>query len=384
MFLLFAVVFLTACAKANIFDSIAGESWEREIEGCGETLCFSDDGTFIYYEHCGNPVEDYDCFDTYSFNEKTGVITLYAIEGNEKREIEIVSCENDTLVLRFGTEKREFQKQEEVANDTIEPILLSSDVMYTEYDVTGDGKKDEFQIICEELTEAYEDVQYGTKWSITLNGEKALTFEPELMMNLEVHLYRAGDQRNYLFIKQNLDTNDDIIGAELYRFTEKTIVEEIDFYELLSENINMFHCGISISFMTQRYLTMSCYNQFNATAYMSWEMNYEYKKSEDAWIESDESYLLMYDDFLEEKGKGMTANQDFIVYEDWTCEEEAFTVKKDEVVHLGAIRFYNGKTYFHVESEDGNQGWMPDPDMPGEEIDGEYIMGYFKEALFAG
>lgn len=384
-FILLIVVFMVACAKEKvIFDIIIDEAWDREIEGCGETILFSNDGTFVYYEHCGSPVEDYDCYEKYLYDEKTGIITIYALEGSEKRKIEVISCENDTLVLNFNGDVREFEKQEELLNETIEPNLLPHDIAISEYDVTGDGKKDELQIICAELTEDYGEMKYGTKWYVLLNGETALTLESEIMSSLEVDLYQVSDERNYLFIKQNLDANDDIIGAALYRFTEDTLVEEFDFYNILLQNINEFHCQIDISFMTAKYLTMSCSNQFNATARMNWDMNYEYKKAEDAWVECDETYLLMYDESLEYKATGMTANQDFIVYEDWTCEEETFTVKKGDVVHLGEMRFYNGKTYFYVDKGDGLQGWFADPDSVEKQIGDECIYGYFEEALFAG
>lgn len=389
--MLLMVVFLAGCAEekvtdvaSNIFDSIVDESWDRSIEGCGETICFSSDGTFVYYEHCGNPVEDYDCYEKYTYNEKTGIITIYALEGIGRRKIEIVSCENDTLVLDFNGEQREFEKQTEMTNDVIEPIPLAYDATITEYDVTGDGEKDEIQIVCTELVEEYVDAKYGTQWDILLNGQTALTIESEMMATLEVNLYQVSVERNYLFIKQNLDSNDDIIGAALYRFTEDSIAEEFDFYNMLLENINEFHSQIDISFMTEQYLTMSCSNQFNATARMSWEMNYEYEKAQESWMECDEIYLLMYDESLEYKATGMTANQDFIVYEDWTCKKEAFTVKKGEVVQLTEIRFYNGKTYFYVENAEGKSGWFADPDSVEKEVDGEWIYGYFEEAMFAG
>lgn len=298
----------------------------------------------------------------------------------------MVGCaeEKDNLVSNSNGDVCEFEKQEEMANDMIEPISLTDDVTYTEYDVTGDGENDEIQIVCEELTEEYADAKYGTKWNILLNGQTALTIETEMMATLEVNLYQVSDERNYLFIKQNLDSNDDIIGAALYRFIGNNVVEEFDFYNMLLENINEFHSQIDISFMTAEYLTMNCSNQFNATARMNWEMNYEYEHAQESWVECDENYLLMYDESLEYKAAGMTANQDFIVYEDWTCAEEAFTVKKGEVVQLTEIRFYNGKTYFHIENAEGKLGWFADPDSVEKEIDGEWIYGYFEEAMFAG
>lgn len=389
--MLLVFVCLSGCAEekvtnldSNIFDSIVDKSWERPIEGCGETIYFSSDGTFIYYEDCGSPVGDYDCYEDYSYNEKTGIITLYAIGGRGKREIEVVSCEDGILILKIDGEVCEFENYEEMTNDVIEPISLAQDTVITEFDVTGDGKNDEIQIVCEEVVEEYEDVKYGTKWNLLLNGQTALTLEPEMMATLEANLYQVSDERNYLFIKQNIDSNDDIIGAALYRIVENNIVEEFDFYNMLLESINEFHSQISISFMTAEYLTMSCSNQFNATARMDWEMNYEYEHALESWVECDANYLLMYDESLEYKATGMTANQDFLVYEDWTCEIEAFTVAKGELVHLAEIRFYEGKTYFHIENAEGNSGWFADPDSVEKEIDGEMIYGYFEEAMFAG
>ena len=385
--ILFLIVFMVGCSEkkeTNIRESFVDKDWYRPTDVCGENLCFASDGTFWYYEDCGSAVEDYDCYDEYSYDKKTGIITLHEIDGGDEREMEVISCENDVLVLKINGEIREFENVKELSNEEIEPIELVNNAITTEYDITGDGGNDTIQIICTEIVEEYGDEQYGTKWCIQLNGKDALTVESEIMEKLEVQLYQVSDERNYLFVKQHIDTNDDIIGASLYRIVGDNIVEEFDFYNMLLENINEFHSRIDISFMSEESLRVSCTNQFYATARMNWDMNYKYERAQESWIACEDNYLFMYDESLEYKAVGMTANQDFLVYEDWTCKAEAFTVKKGEVVHLSEMRFYKGETYFHVENAEGNQGWFVDPDRVGKEIGDNWIYGYFEEALFAG
>ncbi len=278
------------------------------------------------------------------------------------------------------------EKQNEISSEyTIaEPISIVHNQTYKSYDLTGDGKQDQLQFVCLEVTEEFGDEVYGTKWAVLVNGKTMLTFDSEGMFCLEGTLYQVDAERNYIFLKQCLNTNDDIEGAALYRFEDGYLRKELDLYDWVTRNINVFHCYIDVTNVTGRYLTVQCANQFNATAYLRWEMNYEYNAADDSWEAFDEVYLLRYDNGLEYKAIGMTANQKFEVYEDWTCEDRAFWVKKGDVVKLKQIRFYEGETYFNVEDEEGRTGWFPDPKEIGIQQGDTYIYGLFEEAQFAG
>ena len=112
------------------------------------------------------------------------------------------------------------------------------------------------------------------------------------------------------------------------------------------------------------------------------DMEYEYK--DDKWILSENEHPFVHELLAEDKRDGMTANQDFIVYKSITCDEEAFTVTKGQVVTIDKIYIKDGFICFKVTSAEGKEGWLPDPEESFTEMNGEWLEGYFEEAMFAG
>ena len=88
-------------------------SWTRDGENDIETIRFSSDGKFTYYCSCGNPVNDSDLCESYTYNEETKEITLDCFEETEDTitTIKIVSSTDTTLELDFNGEIRKFEKE---------------------------------------------------------------------------------------------------------------------------------------------------------------------------------------------------------------------------------------------------------------------------------
>ena len=88
-------------------------SWTRDSGNDIETIRFSSDGKFTYYCSCGNPVNDSDLCDSYTYNEETKEITLDCFEETEDTitTIKIVSSTDTTLELDFNGEIRKFEQE---------------------------------------------------------------------------------------------------------------------------------------------------------------------------------------------------------------------------------------------------------------------------------
>ena len=88
--------------------------WTRETSSDTEYLRFYSDGDFVYYCACGNPVDDSDLCDGYTYDASTGTITLhYVIEiPGLITSIKVVSCDENTLVLNFGGQNRTFTRED--------------------------------------------------------------------------------------------------------------------------------------------------------------------------------------------------------------------------------------------------------------------------------
>lgn len=88
-------------------------SWTRDGGNDIETIRFSSNGKFTYYCSCGNPVNDSDLCESYTYNEETKEITLECFEETEDTitTIKIVSSTDTTLELDFNGEIRKFEKE---------------------------------------------------------------------------------------------------------------------------------------------------------------------------------------------------------------------------------------------------------------------------------
>lgn len=95
------------------FEPFVGMSWTRDAENDIETIRFGEDGSFSYSCACGNPVNDSDLCEGYTYDEATKTITLDCIETTEEMvvAIKVVSCDGAELKLDFNGDIRVFTKE---------------------------------------------------------------------------------------------------------------------------------------------------------------------------------------------------------------------------------------------------------------------------------
>ena len=110
-------LFLTGCGNTKekdyseyLFSDI---TWTRDSGNDIETIRFKSDGRFSYYCACGNPVNDSDLCENYTYNDKTKEIKFSCFETTEEMvtSIKIVEMSEDILELDFNGEIRKFEKE---------------------------------------------------------------------------------------------------------------------------------------------------------------------------------------------------------------------------------------------------------------------------------
>ena len=91
--------------------SFVNTSWTRNAEHDTETIRFGEDGSFTYYCGCGNPVNDSDLCEGYTYDDSTKTITLDCIETTDEivTTIKIVKCDENSLHLDFDGEIKIFK-----------------------------------------------------------------------------------------------------------------------------------------------------------------------------------------------------------------------------------------------------------------------------------
>ena len=87
-------------------------TWTRDAGNDIETIKFKADGSFSYFCACGNPVNDSDLCDSYTYNDVTKEIEFDCFETTEEMvtKIKIIEVSKDILKLDFDGEIREFEK----------------------------------------------------------------------------------------------------------------------------------------------------------------------------------------------------------------------------------------------------------------------------------
>ena len=110
---------LLGCARNNTAETVdyseysfTDTVWTRKAEYDIETIKFSSNGSFAYSCACGNPVNDSDLNEGYTYDDETKTITIKYIETTEETvsTIRIESCDNESIKLSFDGEIREFVK----------------------------------------------------------------------------------------------------------------------------------------------------------------------------------------------------------------------------------------------------------------------------------
>lgn len=115
------VLFLTSCGEtkeqeidysAYLFTDVI---WTRDNGHDIETIIFHADGSFRYYCACGNPVNDSDLCERYTYNDETKEIKFDYFEITEDMitNVEINEMSEDVLELDFNGNIRRFEKEKE-------------------------------------------------------------------------------------------------------------------------------------------------------------------------------------------------------------------------------------------------------------------------------
>ena len=103
------MIIISGCNNSVEF---ADKTWTRTTDVDTEYISFLSDGSFSYYCACGNPVNDSDLCEGYTYDDATKTITLDCIETTEEMitTIKIVKCDENNLHLDFDGEIRFFTK----------------------------------------------------------------------------------------------------------------------------------------------------------------------------------------------------------------------------------------------------------------------------------
>lgn len=112
---LIITVALAGCGKETYDAAFIGVQWTRTTEFDTEYLSFSLDGSFSYYCACGEPQNDSDLIESYSYDEEKQLITFDTVGNTESMvtKVKVVEYDSEHLKLDFDGDIREFAVERE-------------------------------------------------------------------------------------------------------------------------------------------------------------------------------------------------------------------------------------------------------------------------------
>ena len=246
--LLFACSFC-ACSNNKQYDfPFVDIRWTRDGDSDTEYLRFYSNGEFSYYCGCGNPVNDSDLCDGYTFDPKTNVITLkYTFPSRDAvTKIKVIKCSEDELVLDFDGDIRTFyvEKDDEfsgqITHNGKKYLFVNFPIGIFTYSVVGCDEYSDDEIFeiahenwdiiyfnCElfaiedhlSSVEAYLADIKNYKWSITVESSEA-----EEIINSKIDI----SDEEITYFKQISDIT----------FTEYVLFDDIEVFGTLTKTSN--------------------------------------------------------------------------------------------------------------------------------------------------
>lgn len=90
-----------------------GKTWTRTTDADTEFLTFRKNGGFSYYCACGNPVDDADLCEYYTYDGKDTIYVHCDYDKLKKVKVDIISHNDNKLKIKFDGEVREFKLEKE-------------------------------------------------------------------------------------------------------------------------------------------------------------------------------------------------------------------------------------------------------------------------------
>lgn len=273
LFILLLTLTLSACKqKSNFSDcEFINISWTRACDNDTEFICFHDNGEFSYYCACGNPVNDSDLCEGFSYNHDTKTITLDYSEKTKETVTKVIvkKCTDEELVLDFDGDIRSFskEKEQEGAIDKLtyegkEYALIEYNSDIFNYDLTmgGDYEEDEIHAIKHD------------KWDIIYYNGDLFALKSDLE---EVNAYYRDDKNYNWWVRV-----EDINLETQYTRKLSPAAEEIEYLYAMDEmerDETIFFEEIN-QFAT--FAKTSKDGLITATIELVWHNNYWYWRSE--------------------------------------------------------------------------------------------------------
>ena len=248
--------------------------------------------------------------------------------------------------------------------------LVEEDKEYTNFDLDGDGEKDNLYIEISNGNEDEGDVTGTLK--VYVNDTKVFSQKRNYFPSYGVQLITLGNGKTFIEINSSVSSDDDIID-KLYQYKSDKLSAVYDFQKPCENYSNT--CWTTIKKVSGNSLQLSCTAQFHTTGLVGWNAKVNYTNGTFKRVGS--SYAINYKTF-KQKNK-WTAQRTMKAYKTAGGKKVAYTIKKGDKIKIYNVVIKSNKVYFKVKNKSGKgktayltaskKGIWP---------------SYFKESFFAG
>jgi len=236
-------------------------------------------------------------------------------------------------------------------------ISIDSGSGNSQYDITGNGKKDLIKN------------SSGNNCALYINGKQV--FKPDNKAEyLSVKLYPLNKKTIYFVISENYMESDEICGYSMYQYKSGKLEKLCDFYNPVVKNINNIYFGVNIEHISNNKVTVLCHNQFGVTVILYWKMAYQCQNGK--WRIKGNSYKVTE---AAAQYRKLTASMKINIYVKPGSKTILYTIKPGDIITVNRIYIKNKKVYIQAVNSKGETGWFKSP---------RKIAKYFKEAAFPG
>ena len=275
-----------------------------------------------------------------------------------------------TLFLVFcisiATAVKGLKSDESVEKLAGEKVSLEPDIVYSQYDVTGDTNIDTVKV---EIVNNEDENDSGTM-QIFVNDKIAFKQKRERGPYWSVELIKLGNGKVFFDIYSKIASDDDLIH-QLYTCENNKLKSVYDFQKYNNNYADYF--SVDIVKVSGNTLKTNVRAQFYTTGSVQYDMNLNF---EDGKFERTEnSFTLQYKAMSKENK--WTVNTKIKVYEEVGNKKVAYTLKKGNIVKLDKVVYNNNEVYFQVENNKGEKGYIAAAKAYPDTL-------YFKEVQYAG
>lgn len=258
------------------------------------------------------------------------------------------------------------------ASAKTEGIALENQTTITDYDVTGDGIKDEIIIKPEKVLDDYFDM--GNGWKILVNNEAAYTQKEdrEYGISLSVQLYYDDSDKAYLYVVEDNEEAYEVYNEVMCQYYNNQWIQSCDFRKPFLKYTNNWDYHVTdILSISEKIMKVELGNQFCETGWMRWNVVYRLKNGQ--WkADLKNVYKVKYSFNGKKKG---TTNKNLSVYNKLGGKKKT-KVKEGTKVKITQIAFRAGRTYLQLKLPKGKTVWLKTAK--------KYAPTAFKEAIVAG